>query len=70
MFLCVILCCYFLDQVGLAFLAGVGFCILLIPINRWLAVKIGKLSTQMMAEKDLRVKVRGNVLLLSYLLYY
>jgi hypothetical protein len=44
------------QQVGLAFLAGVAFCILLIPVNRWLAVKIGQLSTRMMAEKDNRVK--------------
>lgn len=39
-------------------MAGVGFCILLVPINRWLAVKIGQLSTKMMAQKDQRVKVR------------
>jgi len=33
---------YFLySQVGLTFLAGLGFTILLIPINRILAVKIG-----------------------------
>ena len=38
-------------------MAGVAFCILLIPVNRWLAVKIGQLSTSMMAEKDQRVKV-------------
>ena len=42
---------------GLAFLAGVAFAILLIPINRWLAIKIGKLSTAMMEQKDNRVKV-------------
>ena len=48
---------YVTFQVGLAFLAGVAFCILLIPVNRWLAVKIGQLSTSMMAEKDHRVKV-------------
>ena len=44
-------------QVGLAFLAGLVFCLLLIPVNRWLAVKIGKLSTAMMTHKDSRVKV-------------
>ena len=44
-------------QVGIAFLAGVVFSIILIPINRWLAVKIGKLSTAMMSQKDQRVKV-------------
>ncbi|CAI8012847.1 Multidrug resistance-associated protein 7, partial [Geodia barretti] len=50
------------QQVGLAFLAGVAFCILLIPVNRWLAVKIGQLSTRMMADKDNRVKVISEVL--------
>ena len=48
-------------QVGLAFLAGVVFCVLLVPVNRWLAVKIGTLSTRMMAEKDNRVKVHIGV---------
>ena len=48
--------CLSVVQVGLAFLAGVAFCILLIPVNRWLAVKIGQLSTRMMADKDNRVK--------------
>ena len=46
-----------LSQVNLASLTGLAFCILLIPVNRWLAVKIGKLSTRMMAQKDNRVKV-------------
>ena len=32
-------------QVGLAFLAGLSFAILLIPINRWIAVKVGKCCT-------------------------
>ena len=44
-------------QVGLATLTGVGFCVLLIPVNRWLAVKIAKLSKDMMEQKDNRVKV-------------
>lgn len=29
-------------QIGLAFLAGLIFAILLIPINKWIANKIGK----------------------------
>ena len=41
----------------MAFLSGLGFCILLVPVNRWLAIKIGKLSTEVMAHKDQRVKV-------------
>ena len=44
-------------QVGLAFLAGLAFAVILIPINRWLAIKIGKLSADMMHQKDNRVKV-------------
>lgn len=28
-------------QVGLAFLAGLSFALLLIPINRWIAIKVG-----------------------------
>ena len=42
---------------GVAFLAGVVFAILLIPINRWIAIKIMKLSQTMMDQKDERVKV-------------
>lgn len=45
------------QQVGLAFLAGLGFALILIPINRWIANKIGDLSTEMMTQKDNRVKV-------------
>lgn len=52
------------QQVGLAFLTGLGFCLLLIPVNRWLAVKIGRLSTAMMEHKDSRVKVRKYNLML------
>ncbi|XP_053408287.1 ATP-binding cassette sub-family C member 10-like [Mercenaria mercenaria] len=50
------------QQVGLAFLAGLGFALILIPINRWLAKKIGQLSTAMMEQKDNRVKVMNEVL--------
>ena len=45
------------QQIGLAFLAGLAFAIILIPINKWLANKIGELSTRMMEQKDNRVKV-------------
>jgi len=48
-----------LCQVGLSFLGGVAIAVLLIPVNRWLAKKIGKLTEDMMAHKDSRVKVRG-----------
>lgn len=48
---------YFIFQVGISFLAGLGFALLLIPVNRWLAEKIQKLSHEMMTQKDKRVKV-------------
>ena len=49
------------NQVGIAFLAGVGFALLLIPINRWIAVKIASLSQRMMCQKDARVKVYNSI---------
>ena len=51
---------FLLSQVGLAFLAGLVFAILLIPVNRWIAIKIMKLSERMMDQKDERVKVCCN----------
>ncbi|CAG4948573.1 unnamed protein product [Colias eurytheme] len=45
------------DQVGVSFLAGVAFSIILIPINKVIANKIGKLSTEMMKHKDTRVNL-------------
>lgn len=44
-------------QIGLAFLAGVCFAIALIPINRWIANKIGALSEGLMSSKDARVSL-------------
>lgn len=49
-------------QIGMSFLAGVVFAILLIPINRFLANKIGELSTKMMHYKDQRVKLMSEIL--------
>ncbi|XP_059473692.1 ATP-binding cassette sub-family C member 10 [Neocloeon triangulifer] len=43
-------------QVGLAFLAGLAFSIILIPINKCIASKIGQLSEKLMECKDDRVK--------------
>ncbi|XP_055637767.1 ATP-binding cassette sub-family C member 10 [Toxorhynchites rutilus septentrionalis] len=49
---------YFLyTQLGLAFLAGVVFAVILIPINRQIAMKIGQLSQGLMTAKDGRVSV-------------
>lgn len=44
-------------QIGAAFVAGVLFAAALIPINRWIAVKIGIYSQQLMAAKDLRIGI-------------
>lgn len=46
---------------GISFLAGLGFALLLIPVNRWLAEKIQKLSQEMMTQKDKRVKVSAKI---------
>lgn len=49
-------------QVGISFLAGVGFTIILIPINKLLATYIGKLSTKTMGHKDDRILVISELL--------
>nr|XP_037287363.1 multidrug resistance-associated protein 7-like [Rhipicephalus microplus] len=50
------------QQVGLAFLAGVVLAILLVPVNRSIALNIGRLSTGMMSSKDERIKLMSEVL--------
>ncbi|KAL1438481.1 hypothetical protein MTO96_048092 [Rhipicephalus appendiculatus] len=50
------------QQVGLAFLAGVVLAVLLVPVNRSIALNIGRLSTGMMAFKDERIKLMSEVL--------
>lgn len=50
------------QQVGISFMAGVAFAIVLIPINKCVASKIGALSTKMMAAKDQRVSAMSEVL--------
>ncbi|KAK7074112.1 Multidrug resistance-associated protein 7, partial [Halocaridina rubra] len=50
------------QQIGIAFLAGVAVALLLIPVNKWLATKIGKLSVEMMHFKDRRVGLLKEVL--------
>lgn len=42
-------------QIGLAFISGVLFAIVLIPINRWLANRISSYSSQLLEAKDSRV---------------
>lgn len=49
-------------QIGSAFIAGVVFGVALIPINRWIAVKIGKYSQKLMDAKDERVSMTSEAL--------
>lgn len=49
-------------QIGSAFIAGVVFGVALIPINRWIAVKIGTYSQKLMAAKDARVSTTTEAL--------
>lgn len=51
-------CC----QVRLAFLAGLAVVLALIPVNRWLAMRIEAASTEMMGCKDVRVRRTGELL--------
>ena len=50
------------QQVGIYFLAGVIITVLLIPINKVIANKIGDLSTKMMEAKDGRVSIMSELL--------
>ncbi|XP_068230080.1 ATP-binding cassette sub-family C member 10 isoform X2 [Palaemon carinicauda] len=50
------------QQIGIAFVSGVAIAFLLIPINKWLATKIGHLSVEMMTFKDRRVGLLKEVL--------
>ncbi|KAJ8945829.1 hypothetical protein NQ318_008713 [Aromia moschata] len=50
------------SQVGVAFVAGLVFSVILIPINKLIANKIGELSTKLMEQKDARVRVITEVL--------
>lgn len=49
-------------QLGVAFVSGVIFAVLLIPINRYIALKIGKLSAFLMTAKDKRVQLTTETL--------
>ncbi|XP_076226546.1 ATP-binding cassette sub-family C member 10 isoform X2 [Nomia melanderi] len=50
------------EQIGISFLAGVTFAIVLIPINKLITNKVGKLSTKLMEHKDQRVSLTGETL--------
>lgn len=49
-------------QLGVAFVSGVIFAVLLIPINRYIALKIGKLSASLMTAKDKRIQLTTEAL--------
>ncbi len=51
------------QQLGLAFVTGVAFALILIPINRWICNKIGALSSKMMEWKDKRIKLMSEILM-------
>ncbi|XP_003727446.1 multidrug resistance-associated protein 7 [Strongylocentrotus purpuratus] len=50
------------QQVGVSFLAGLAFAILLMPLTKCLMERIQKLNTDMMKQKDGRVKIMNEVL--------
>lgn len=50
------------QQIGLTFLIGLIFAIILIPINKVIASKIAKLSRDMMLYKDERVKLISEII--------
>ncbi|CAF3572283.1 unnamed protein product [Rotaria sordida] len=50
------------QQIGLTFLTGLAFAIILIPINKVIASKIAKLSQDMMLYKDERVKLVSEII--------
>lgn len=49
-------------QIGTAFVSGLIFAIILIPINRWIAKAIGRLSSKLMTAKDGRVMITSEAL--------
>ena len=50
------------QQVGISFLTGLVFTILIMPVNKCIASKIGDLSTKMMEAKDGRVNIMSELL--------
>ena len=50
------------QQLGASCLSGVGVTILMIPLNKYIADKIGSLSTEMMSAKDERVQSMAEML--------
>ena len=50
------------QQLGVSSLTGVGITILVIPLNKFIADKIGSMSTKMMEAKDNRVQNMAELL--------
>ena len=50
------------QQIGISFLTGLVFTILVIPVNKCIANKIGSLSDKMMTAKDRRVNIMSELL--------
>jgi len=50
------------QQVGISFLTGLVFTLLIIPVNKCIANRIGSLSTSMMSAKDDRVNLMSELL--------
>lgn len=44
-------------EVGLAFLSGLVCAILMVPLNKYVASKIGQMSVKLMTYKDQRLKL-------------
>ena len=49
------------QQVGVSFLAGLFFAVIMIPLNRFVAKRIEALGKDLMSNKDSRVKLTGEV---------
>ncbi|CAH8484089.1 unnamed protein product [Schistosoma turkestanicum] len=49
-------------QLGIACLVGIGFLLVLLPVNRVLAAQIGKFSRRLMVFKDARIKLMSEIL--------
>jgi len=43
-------------EVGVAFVSGLLAAMVLVPVNKWIAMKIGEMSQKMLTYKDQRIK--------------
>ncbi|RWS30364.1 hypothetical protein B4U80_09452 [Leptotrombidium deliense] len=54
--------CLLYTQLGLSFLSGLTFAVVILPINKWICDKIGSLSTKMMKFKDKRIRLMTEII--------